>query len=106
MAGINQALDLEPLKTLRMEIAPITLRVRREWAAAIRPLLPAQAEPAQILDHGRDELLAGPDRVEVFIAQNESASGGDGSFLRHPKSAGMTHMKKARWRRRQSTSIS
>ena len=88
-----------------MAIAPFTLRVRPERPTAIRPLLPAQAEPAQVLHHGRDELLAGPLWIEVFIAQDQSPSSGQRPFLRRPKSAGMAQMKKARWRRRQSASI-
>jgi hypothetical protein len=71
MAGINRSVRPELFKCCPVESAPFALCVRSEWPAKVGSLLPREAEPAQILDHGRDKCRPAARRIEIFISQHQ-----------------------------------
>jgi hypothetical protein len=61
----------EQLDRLRVERDPLRLHVRRALAAHVRPLVPRDAEPAQIVEHRRPRLRDHPLAIEVLHAERE-----------------------------------
>ena len=57
--------------------------------------LPGDAEPAQVFEHGVDELGAGALRVEVLVAQEERAVGVAGSGEGGPEGCGVAEVEQA-----------
>ena len=67
-AGIHKSARPELFEGGEIKWAPLALRVRAMRAAAIRPFLPHETKPVQVLQHGRHKLRTGTRRVEVFVA--------------------------------------
>ncbi len=57
------------------------------------------AEPMEILEHRIGEIRPGALRIQVFVAQNESASGVARSNIRGPEGSRVAHMQQSggRW---------
>ena len=81
------------------------LVVWRVRSADIGTFIPAQSEPAQILEHRRDEHGPAARAVEVFIAQDECAARRFGALLGSPKRAGVAQVEVARGRWRKAAAI-
>ena len=64
--------------------------------ADVRAFLPVKTEPAQVLEHGLDELRFAARAVEVFIAQDQRATGCLCALLCDPERASVTEVKIAR----------
>ena len=65
------------------------------WTAEVRTLLPANAEPVEVFDHGMEELEPGALGVEIFVAQDERAQMRASSLIGDPERAGVAHVKQA-----------
>ncbi len=75
MAGIDEAGGVEFFEDGSVERASGLLVVGRVGAAEVGAFLPHEAEPAQVGEHGFDEIEAEAGRVEVVVAQDERAGG-------------------------------
>ena len=73
--------------------------------AAIRPFLPLQAEPAHVFDHGLGELHFRAGCVDVFVAQDQDAAGGQGAPLGDPKRLRVTEVEEAGGRRGEAAAV-
>jgi len=72
-AGIDEAACEELVEGRVVRLAALALRVGAGLSATVRALLPLEAEPAQVLDHGGHKLRTAAGVVEVFIPQNQRA---------------------------------
>jgi len=95
----------EPRPRFEVETASRALRVRRERAAHIRPLLPLYAEPAQVFEHRFRELRARARRVQIFDAHDERASRRARPLVRGPERARVAEVHEARRRRREPAAV-
>ena len=59
---------------------------------------PREAEPAEVCEHGGDEIEAEAEGVEVIVAEEEFATGGAGAFGSEPKCACVAEVEMARRR--------
>jgi hypothetical protein len=99
--GINKTTRTQFLQRVEVETAPLTLAVRRERAPHVRAFIPAQTEPAQILDDRRRKLRATSSAINVFDARDELATSGSRLLLRPLEGHGVAEMMKiagGRWR--------
>jgi hypothetical protein len=69
------------------------LHIRRKWSAHVRPFIPAQSEPAQVVDDGVAKFRGTPIAIEILDPQDQSSEVLFGAFLRAPESDGMSEMK-------------
>ena len=69
------------------------------------PSLPGEAEPAQVFEHGRDEIQPETHGVEILVAQDERAAGGAGALGGDPKRACMAEMQMPGGRGRETPAI-
>lgn len=80
-AGVNETGLPQFAPGRQVKRMALALRIRRMGSANIRPLLPADSEPAQVFQHCGIELVAGPLPVEIVVAKDErsrtGASGGN-----------------------------
>ena len=83
-AGKDEPGGVEPREGGAVAVAAGTLGDHR--------FLPGEAEPAQVLDHGRDEIEPEPDGVEVVAAQQQGPAGGLGAALGEPEGAGVSEV--------------
>jgi hypothetical protein len=68
-------------------------------------ITPREAEPAEVLDHGSDEIEAETNGVEIVVPKQEFAAGGAGAFGSEPEGAGVAEMEVARGRRSEAAEI-
>jgi hypothetical protein len=66
-------------------------------AADIRALLPPDAEPAQVFEHGGGKFRLRALRVQVFVAHYEYAPGLQGTLVSHPKGLRVAKVQEAGW---------
>lgn len=66
---------------------------------------PREAEPAEVLEHGGDEIEAEAEGVEVIVAEEECATGGAGAFGGEPKCACVAEVEMARGRRGEAAEV-
>ena len=66
---------------------------------------PREAEPAEVLEHGGDEIEAEAEGVEVIVAEEECATGGAGAFGGEPKCARVAEVEMARGRRGEAAEV-
>jgi hypothetical protein len=85
--------------------APLALHIRAKRAAYIGTFVPLQPKPAQIFDHGIDELATAARAIDVFDAQNELPAAGTRTFLRTPKGHGVTKVEETGGRRCNSAAV-
>lgn len=104
-AGIDGAEVTKVIEMLSIEVDAGALIVRGEGPANVRAFVPREAEPFQILNEAVDKFRADAGAIEVFVAQNEVASGGTGAFLGDPESAGVAEMEVAGGGRSETTAI-
>ena len=86
-ARIDEAAFAQFLEGGPIESLALALGIRRVGASAIRALPPRETEPAQILEHGRNELRLAAASVKILISQDQTARGGESALLREPKGA-------------------
>ncbi len=104
-AGVNQAGIAQLLERAFVDKASFTLVVGCEGAAAIGTFLPLEAEPAQVLEHGGDELRLASREVQVFVAQDQAASSGLCALLRDPECARVAEVQVAGRGRREAAAV-
>ena len=68
-------------------------------------LAPGEAEPAEVFEHGGDEIEAEADGVEVVVAEEEFAVGGSGALGGEPEGAGVAEVEVARGRRGEAAEV-
>jgi len=93
-ARIDEAAGAELLKGRDVMGDPGALVVGRIRPAHVRPLTPAQAKPAQVLEHRIDKLRTATWAVEIVVAQDERAARGRCALLGDPKRARVTEVRK------------
>ena len=80
--------------------------VKRETLALIDDRLgPREAEPAEVFEHGGDEIEAEADGVEIVVAQEQGAAGGAGAFGGDPECARVAEMEVAGGRGREAAEV-
>src|SRR5688572_27475967 len=67
-------------------------------ATSVRAFLPDEAKPAQVFIHGGDEVRFAAITIQIFVAQDQSASELPDALLSGPKGARMPQMEIACWR--------
>ena len=66
---------------------------------------PRETEPAEVCEHGGDEIEAEAEGVEVVVAEDEVAAGGAGAFGGEPERAGVAEVEVAGGRRGETAEI-
>jgi hypothetical protein len=82
-----------------------TARAGTQIGSEVRAFLPADAEPAQVFDHGDGVVGAGAVRVEVFVAKDERAAGLERAEIRGEEGARVSEMEQAGGGRRDAPAI-
>jgi hypothetical protein len=95
----------QPLPRLQIEISALTLRIGSVRPSAIRPLLPGNSQPVQVLDHRIDEFGTAALRIQILISQNQGPAPLRRSLRGNPKRPRMPDVEQARGRRRQAPTI-
>lgn len=98
-AGIHEASLFQSGDGVAVERVALALIVGCERAADVRAFLPIEAEPAEVFEHGGDELHFAAGVVDVFVAEDEDAAVGPGAFQHGPESSRVAEMEIAGWRR-------
>jgi len=101
-AGVDRPGRLEPPPDVAVPLPAAALEVGAVGTPEIRPLGPCQAEPAEVVEGSRGELVAAAVGVEVFDPQHEPGRSGPAGGL--GEGAGMAHVQEARGRGGQATS--
>src|SRR5271167_2955858 len=73
-ARIDESAIAQFAPALQVKLAAPALLVRRKRSADIGAFVPANAKPAQVLDHGLGEFWLRALRVEVLIAKDQRAT--------------------------------
>ena len=94
-AGVDGAFSSQFLESRAIESLPLALRIWAVRTSAIRPFLPFEPEPAQILEHSGEKLHLTATAIQILIAQDQSSLCRQRPLLRRPKSAGMAEMQQA-----------
>src|SRR6202050_3341758 len=105
-AGIENPALREWPPGFQIEITAAALFVGRKRAADIRALLPADAEPTKILQHGFGEFRPRTLRIEIFVAQNQRPHRVTRSQVSLPEGARVTNVQKACGGRRDASAVS
>ena len=92
VARIDEAGGVEFFEDGAVERAAGLLVVGRVRAADVGAFLPGEAEPAEVGEHGVDEIEAEAGGVEVVVAEDERAVGEAGAFGGDPEGAGVPKM--------------
>src|SRR5689334_5870438 len=103
--GVDEAAIPQFFQSATVSIQTFTLIVRAERSAAIRPFLPLESKPAQVLNHRRDKFLLAAGAIEVFVAQDQNAAMPLRALLSDPKGTRMAEVQIARRRRREPASV-
>ena len=93
------------LERLLVVPGPLGLDVGAVRPSDIGALVPVEAEPAEVLEHGGDEIEAEAEGVEVIVAEEECATGGAGAFGGEPKCARVAEVEMARGRRGEAAEV-
>jgi hypothetical protein len=104
-ARIEKPARAQPPPGFQIMRPALTLRVRATFSATIRPLTPANSEPAQIFNHGASEFAAGALRIQILVPQHQSSVIFNCPLRRDPESPCMTNMQKAGRRGREASAI-
>jgi hypothetical protein len=104
-ARINESAIAKEFPRRQMDFPPFTLRVRRMRPAAVRPFVPANAQPAQVFVHRGNKFWTASIGIEVFVPKHENAVRLLRPIRRNQKSTRMSEMEKARWRWRDPSAI-
>ncbi len=104
-AGIDKSTLAQQIPSSQIKLPPLTLRVRRKRASTIRPLLPGNPEPVQILHHGLHEFRPAPLSIQILIPQNQRPAALGSPLRSNPKRPRMPHMQQAGRRRRKPPAI-
>ena len=83
----------------------LALAIGGERSPTVRPLIPADTQPAKIFHHGASELRTGALRIEIFVAQNQIAAVLPGPLGCSPKCAGVSQMEESGRGRREASPI-
>jgi len=75
VAVVRRSVGEEPLDPLVVDRQPFALLVRAVLATDLRPFVPVEAEPAEVLDRRGDRLVAHPGPVGVLDPEDEPAAG-------------------------------
>ena len=103
--GIDQSALMQILPGGQIACSPLALRIRGMRTAAIRAFVPGDTEPAQIFEHGIDELSAATLRIQVFVAQDQSSAMLSRPLRGNPECARVSEMQQAGWRGRKPATI-
>jgi hypothetical protein len=95
----------QSLPRLQIEVSPLALRVGSARPSAIRPFLPGNSQPAQILDHRIDEFGTAALRIQILISQSQRSVPLGGSLRGNPERPRVSDMEQASGRRRQAPAI-
>ena len=77
---------------LTIEVVALALRIRSEGSALVRPFLPLQAQPTQILDQGVIKVRLRAVGIEILVAQDQGPSGGLRTLLGDPEGTCMAQV--------------
>ncbi len=88
-----------------INLAPLALHIRRMRSAQIRPFIPAQTKPVEILHDRRAKFRSATLRIEVFDPEHQVTTRGAGAFLRPPESDRMPDVQVASRRRSDATAV-
>jgi hypothetical protein len=86
-------------------IAALALRIRAECPTNIRPFVPTDAEPVEVIEHRIGEIRFGALRIQILIAQNQGSGGIARSDVRDPEGARVAEVQQAGWRGRDASAI-
>jgi hypothetical protein len=89
-AGINQTITAKPLKGAPVPIDSLALAVGGIGTAEIGSLLPLNAEPVQVFEHGSNVFRSYSRAIQILVSQDQRACVGVSPFLRNPEGAGMS----------------
>ena len=78
---------MEFFEDAAVERAAGLLVVRIMWTADVGAFLPGEAEPAEVGEHGVDEIEAEAGGVEIVVAEDERTAGEAGAFGGDPEGA-------------------
>lgn len=101
----EQAVGAKPLKSGAIERQSLALRIWRVRTAAVGAFLPANAKPAQILEHRADKLGATTGTVEIVVTKDELPLLRSGPLMRGPKSTRVPEVQVTRRRWREAAAI-
>src|SRR5271165_632509 len=101
-AAVRLAFVQEPVGVLAVDIQPFRLPIRRVRTAYFRALIPAQAQPLQILNELRLVPRLAPVEVRVFNAEQELSPRVPGKQPVVESRPGIAHMQQSRRRGRES----
>src|SRR5580658_9351180 len=104
-ARIEMATPKQPAPGGKVEGPSAALHIWSKRPALVRPLLPADPEPAQIFECGFGKHRFTALRVQVFHAHHECATRIARPLPRSPECARVAHMQIARWRRRKPAAV-
>ena len=75
--GVEPSSGQQPAPRVAIEAVPLALRVRPEGTAHVGSLLPFEAEPVQVFQHGLAEMRLRAVGIKILVAQDQSALGCD-----------------------------
>src|SRR5438270_11458077 len=90
LARINETTGTQFLPGLYIITTSLALNVRRKRSTDVRPFIPLQSEPSEVLDDGVRVFGAATIAIQIFDPQNQLALSCPRAFLRVPERNRMT----------------
>jgi hypothetical protein len=91
-AGIDQRRIAQFFPGREIDSASLALDVRPEVSARVRPFIPAQSKPAQVVHDRAAKFGPAPIAIQIFNPKNQSSPGLLSALLRPPKRHRMPKM--------------
>lgn len=104
-ARVDGALVAKLFPRHQIACTAFALCVWPKWTAAIRPLVPIDSEPSEVLEHRADIFCPAALRIQIFVAEYECAMRFSRTLMRDRKGVGMPHVQEAGWRGRDPPAI-
>ena len=104
-AGVNQPGRAKLIQGGDINLPSLALRVGPKGPPAIRPFLPVESEPPEVLHHGIHELHAVARGIQILVPQDQDAASRARPLLRDPERPRVAKMQEARGRRREPPAV-